>query len=56
MIRWQMIIAQATLDDKVSGLLKMVSEVYTFMNDDGRLAEVLSMQPLYSKVARQTLE
>jgi hypothetical protein len=55
-IWWQMILNQATLDNDVRGLLERVSEIYTFMNEDRRLVEVPSMQALYGKVARQTLE
>jgi len=51
-----MILDQAKLDDDVRGLLGKVSEVYTFMKEDGRLAEVPSMQALFGKLARQTLE
>ena len=51
-----MILDQAQLDNDVRGLLGKVSEVYTFMKEDGRLAEVASMQALFGKLARQTLE
>ena len=51
-----MILDQAQLDDDVRGLLEKVSEVYTFMKEDGRLVEVQSMQALFGKLARQTLE
>jgi len=51
-----MILSQAERDDAVSALLERLSEVYTLMNDDTRLAEIPSMQALYGKIARQTLE
>jgi len=51
-----MILDQAKLDDDVRGLLEKVSEVYTFMKEDGTLAEVPSMEALFRKLARQTLE
>ena len=51
-----MILDQAERDDAVRALLQRLSEVYTFMNDDKRLAEIPSMQTLYGKIARQTLE
>jgi len=51
-----MILDQAQLDDDVHGLLEKVSEVYTFMKEDGTLAEVPSMEALFRKLARQTLE
>ena len=51
-----MILDQQDRDNAVQDLLKKLSEVYTFMNEDGRLAEIVTMQELYGKVARQTLE
>jgi hypothetical protein len=51
-----MILDQAKLDNAVCELLNKVSEVYTFMKEDGRLAEISSVQALYGKIARQTLE
>jgi len=51
-----MILDQAKLDDGVCGLLEKVSEVYTFMKEDGRLAEIPSMEVLFRRLARQTLE
>jgi hypothetical protein len=51
-----MILDQADRDDAVRDLLDKLSEVYTFMNGDGRLAEIPTMQELYGKLARQTLE
>ena len=54
-----MILDQIDRDDRdnaVHDLLKKLSEVYTFMNEDGRLAQAASMQDLYGKIARQTLE
>jgi hypothetical protein len=51
-----MIIDQADRDNAVHALLEKLSEVYTFMNEDGRLAEIKSMQAIYRKIARQTLE
>jgi len=51
-----MILSQAERDDAVRALLERLSEVYTFMNEDERLAEIASMQALYGKIARQTLE
>ena len=51
-----MILDQQDRDNAVQGLLNKLSEVYTFMNRDGRLAEIDSMQELYGKLARQTLE
>jgi hypothetical protein len=42
-----MILDQAQLDNDVRSLLGSVSEVYTFMKEDGRLAEVPSMEPLF---------
>jgi len=53
---FQMILDQAQLDNDVRTLLGKVSEVYTFMKEDGRLAEVPSMPALFGKLARQTLE
>ncbi|KAJ8587653.1 hypothetical protein M405DRAFT_934610, partial [Rhizopogon salebrosus TDB-379] len=50
------IIAQADRDIAVRALLEKLSEVYTFMNEDGRLAEIESMQAIFGKIARQTLE
>ncbi|KAJ8592441.1 hypothetical protein M405DRAFT_50554 [Rhizopogon salebrosus TDB-379] len=50
------IIAQADRDNAVRALLEKISEVYTFMNEDGRLAEIEFMQAIYGKIARQTLE
>ena len=52
----QMILSQAERDDAVRALLERLSEVYTFMNEDKRLSEIPSMQTLYGKIARQTLE
>jgi len=51
-----MVLSQAEPDDAVRALLERLSEVYTFMNEDKRLAEIPSMQALYGKIARQTLE
>jgi hypothetical protein len=51
-----MILNQAERDDAVRALLERLSEVYTFMNEDKRLAEIPFMQTLYGKIARQTLE
>jgi len=51
-----MILDQQDRDNAVQDLLNKLSEVYTFMNGDGRLAEIDSMQELYGKLARQTLE
>ena len=51
-----MILNQQNRDDAVQDLLKKLSEVYAFMNEDGRLAEIPTMEKLYGKVARQTLE
>ena len=51
-----MILNQQNRDNAVQDLLKKLSEVYAFMNEDGRLAEIPIMQELYGKVARQTLE
>ena len=51
-----MILDQAQVDDDVRGLLGKVSEVYSFMKEDGRLAEIPSMEALFGKLARQTLE
>jgi len=51
-----MILNQAERDDAVRALLERLSEVYTFMNEDKRLAEIPSMQALYGKISRQTLE
>ncbi|KAJ8592438.1 hypothetical protein M405DRAFT_787500, partial [Rhizopogon salebrosus TDB-379] len=52
----KMIIDQVDRDNAVRALLEKLSEVYTFMNEDGRLAEIESMQAIYGKIARQTLE
>ena len=52
----QMILAQTQLDDDVRGLLEKISQVYDFMNKDGRLADVPSMQILCEKMAQQILE
>ena len=51
-----MIIGQVDRDNAVHALLEKLSEVYTFMNEDGRLAEIAFMQAIYGKIARQTLE
>jgi len=51
-----MILNQQNRDNAVQDLLKKLSEVYAFMNEDGRLAEIPTMEKLYGKVARQTLE
>ena len=51
-----MILSQAERDDAIRALLERLSEVYTFMNEDKRLAEIPFMQTLYGKIARQTLE
>jgi len=51
-----MILSQAKRDDAVRALLERLSEVYIFMNEDKRLAEIASMQTLYGKIAQQTLE
>ena len=51
-----MIIGQVDRDNAVHALLEKLSEVYTFMNEDGRLAEIEFMQAIYGKIARQTLE
>ena len=51
-----MILNQAERDNAVRALLETLSEVYTFMNEDKRVAEIPSMQALYGKIARQTLE
>jgi len=39
-----MILDQQDRDNAVRYLLKKLSEVYTFMNEDGRLAEIVTMQ------------
>lgn len=51
-----MILRQTDRDDAVSDLLQKLSEVYAFMNEDGRVAEIQFMQAPYGKIARQTLE
>jgi len=51
-----MILDQEDRDKAVHDLLKRLSDVYTFMNEDRRLAEIPTMQELYGKMARQTLE
>jgi len=51
-----MILSQAERDDAIRALVERLSEVYTFMNEDKRLAEIESMQAVYGKIARQTLE
>jgi len=51
-----MILDQQDRDNAVQDLLKKLSEVYTFMIENGRLAEIVTMQELYGKLARQTLE
>ena len=50
-----MILDQEDRDNAVRGLLEKVSDVYKFMNEDGRV-EIPTMEELYGKVARQTLE
>ena len=52
----QMILDQQDRDTAIRDLLEKLSEVYAFMNEDGRLAEIATMQELYGKLARQTLE
>jgi hypothetical protein len=51
-----MILDQADRDIAVSDLLKKVSDVYAFITEDETLTEIPSMQALYGKIARQTLE
>jgi hypothetical protein len=51
-----MILDQADRDVAVSDLLTKVSDVYALMKEDDTLAGIPSMQALYGKVARQTLE
>jgi len=51
-----MILKQQGRDNAVHDLLKKLSEVYAFMNEDGRLDKIATMQELYGKLARQTLE
>jgi hypothetical protein len=51
-----MILAQQQRDDDVRGLLEKISQVYAFMNEDGRLADVPSMQILCEKMALQMRE
>jgi hypothetical protein len=51
-----MILGQANLDNAVCDLLQKVSEVYDFMMEDGRLADISSMQKLYGNLARQVQE
>jgi len=51
-----MILDQQGLDDAVHDLLKKLSEVYAFMIEDGRVDKIATMQELYGKLARQTLE
>jgi hypothetical protein len=46
-----MIINQVDQDNAVRALLEKLSEVYTFMNEDGRLAEIESMQAIYGKLS-----
>jgi len=41
-----MVIDQEARDNAIEDLLKKLSGVYTFMNGDGRLAEIESMQEL----------
>jgi len=50
-----MILDQEDRDNAVRGLLEKVSDVYKFMNEGGTV-EIPTMQELYRKVARQTLE
>ncbi|KAJ8597149.1 hypothetical protein M405DRAFT_780480 [Rhizopogon salebrosus TDB-379] len=52
----KMILNQKELDNAVRGLLEKISGIYTFMNEDGRLDDVLSIQALCAKMARQILE
>jgi hypothetical protein len=42
-----MILDQVDWDDAVRDLLKKLSEVYTFMNEDKKLTEIQGMQALY---------
>jgi len=49
-------ILEANVDKDVHNLLEMVSKVYTFMNEEGKLDEIQSMEALYGRIARQTLE
>jgi len=51
-----MILRQTDRDDAVRDLLQKLSEVYAFMNEDGRVAEIQSMQAPYGKIAKQILE
>ena len=52
----QMILDQQDRDNAVQDLLKKLSDVYAFMNEEERLAEIPTMKDLYGKLARQTLE
>jgi hypothetical protein len=52
----QMIFDQADQDNTIRELLEKLSEVYDFMTEDERLAEIPSMQTVYGKMTRQALE
>jgi len=51
-----MILDQEGWDNAIQDLLKKLSEIYIFINEDGRLAEIQIMQELYGNMARQVLE
>ncbi|OJA12454.1 hypothetical protein AZE42_08052 [Rhizopogon vesiculosus] len=47
---------QADWDDVVADLLKKVSDVYTFMDEDTTMVGIQPMLAIYGKIARQMLE
>lgn len=51
-----MIIEQADRDVAIRDLQMKLSEVYTFLMKDVELAEIPTMQELFGKLAKQTLE
>jgi hypothetical protein len=52
----QIILAQADRDAAVLKLLEKISEVYSFMTQDEKLKQILSMHAILGKVSQQTRE
>jgi hypothetical protein len=52
----QIILAQADLDAAVLKLLEKISEVYSFMTQDEKLKQILSMHDILGKISQQTRE
>jgi hypothetical protein len=52
----QIILAQANRDAAVLELLKKLCEVYTFVTQEKKLSQILSMSAILGKIAQQTFE